>query len=199
MLAYFRPALVLLVLFTLVTGLAYPLAVTGVAQLVFPRQANGSLIEKDGVVLGSRLIGQNFVGARFFAPRPSATSAPDPQDAAKTIDAPYNAANSSGSNLGPTSKTLVERVAAAVKAKQEAGWALPVPVDAVTASASGLDPEISPANALAQVPAVAKARGLDEGRLRELVMRHIEKPWLDLIGEARLNVLALNLALDELK
>lgn len=199
MLKHFRPALVLLVLFTLLTGVAYPLAVTGVAQLAFPRQANGSLIEKGGVTIGSTLIGQNFVSPRYFAPRPSATSAPDPQDAAKTIDAPYNAANSSGSNLGPTSKTLVDRVAAAVKSRQEAGWSLPIPVDAATTSASGLDPDISPANALAQIPAVAKARGVDEAKLRDLVAQHIEKRWLDLIGEPRVNVLALNLALDELK
>lgn len=199
MLVHFRPAFVLLVLFTLLTGLAYPLAVTGVAQIVFPRQANGSLIEKDGAVVGSGLIGQNFSSARYFAPRPSATSAPDPQDATKTVDAPYNAANSSGSNLGPTSKTLVDRVAAAVKSRQDAGWSLPVPVDAVTASASGLDPEISPANAFAQVPAVAKARGFDEAKIRELVAQNIETRWLDLIGEPRINVLALNLALDELK
>lgn len=199
MLSHFRPAFVLLVLFTILTGLAYPLAVTGVAQLVFPHQANGSPVLSEGVVVGSRLIGQNFASARYFAPRPSATSAPDPQDATKTVDAPYNAANSSGSNLGPTSKALVDRVAAAVKSRQDAGWSLPVPVDAVTASASGLDPEISPANAFAQVPAVAKARGIDEAKLRELVAQNIEKRWLDLIGEPGVNVLALNLALDELK
>jgi K+-transporting ATPase ATPase C chain len=199
MLSHFRPALVLLLLFTALTGLVYPLAVTGVAALALPFQAKGSLILRDGQLVGSALIGQNFASETYFQPRPSATSTPDPNDASKTLDAPYNAANSSGSNLGPTSKALIDRVSAAADAKRAAGWQNPLPADALTTSASGLDPDISPQNALAQVPGVARARGLEEAKVRALVMAHLQNRWLGLIGEPRANVLALNLALDALK
>ena len=199
MLQHIRPAIVLLVLFSALTGLVYPLLVTGVAQLALPRQANGSLIEKDGKVVGSALIGQNFTSDRYFHPRPSATTDTDPNDSTKTIDAPYNAANSSGSNLGPTSQKLVDRVKAAVDAWRAKAGPGPVPADAVTTSASGLDPDISPDNAFAQAPSVAKARGLDEAKVRALVEQAVEKPAFGLIGEPRVNVLRLNLALDQLK
>ncbi len=199
MLQHLRPAVVLLVLFSALTGLVYPLAVTGIAQVAMPRQANGSLIEKRGVVVGSALIGQNFKTDRYFHPRPSATTDTDPNDATKTIDAPYNAANSTGSNLGPTSQKLVDRVKAGVEAWRAMAGAGPVPADAVTTSASGLDPDVSPETALAQVASVAKARGLDETRVRELVEASVEKPFFGLIGEPRVNILRLNLALDQLK
>ena len=199
MLSHFRPALVLLLLFTALTGLAYPLAITGVAALALPFQAGGSLIVRDATLVGSALIGQNFASEKYFQPRPSATSAPDPNDATKTVDAPYNAANSSGSNLGPTSKALIDRVSAAADAKRADGWQNPLPADALTTSASGLDPDITPQNALAQVAGVAKARGLDEAKLRALVAAHERNRWLGLIGEPRVNVLSLNLALDALK
>ncbi len=195
---YLRPAIVLIVLFTALTGLAYPLALTGIAAAFFPYQAGGELISRDGKVVGSALIGQNFASARYFQPRPSATNTPDPKDSSKTIDAPYNADNSSGSNLGPTSKALIDRVKAAVAAKRAAGWTGPIPADAMTTSASGLDPDISPDNALLQAPDVAKARGLDEAKVRDLVQAHIERPKLGVIGEPRVNVLLLNLALDAL-
>ncbi len=199
MLQHLRPAVVLLVLFSALTGLVYPLAVTGIAQIALPRQANGSLIEKDGVVVGSALIGQNFKTDRYFHPRPSATTDTDPNDATKTIDAPYNAANSTGSNLGPTSQKLVDRVKASVEAWRAMAGPAPVPADAVTTSASGLDPHVSPQAALAQVASIAKARGLDEGKVRLLVEAAVEKPFLGLIGEPRVNILRLNLALDQLK
>lgn len=199
MLAHLRPAIVMIVLFTVLTGLAYPLAITSIAQLLLPGKANGSVVERDGKVVGSSLIGQNFTSDRYFHGRPSATSAPDPADAAKTIDAPYNAANSSGSNLGPTSKKLVDRVNAAIEAEFSAGRIAILDADAVTTSASGLDPHISPQFALAQVPAVAKARGLSEDRLRTLVNEHTEERFAGLIGEPRVNVLLLNLALDAIK
>ncbi len=199
MLQHIRPAVVLLVLFSALTGLIYPLAVTGIAQLALPRQANGSLIEKDGVVIGSALIGQNFKTDRYFHPRPSATTDADPNDSTKTIDAPYNAANSSGSNLGPTSQKLIDRVKASVEAWRSRAGSGPVPADAVTTSASGLDPDISPENALAQASAVAKARGLDDARVRALVEASIERPAFGWIGQARVNVLRLNLALDAIK
>ena len=199
MLQYVRPAVVLLLLFTVLTGLVYPLAVTGIAQLAMPRQANGSLIEKNGVVVGSALIGQNFKSDRYFHPRPSATTDTDPNDSSKTIDAPYNAANSSGSNLGPTSKKLIDRVRASVEAWRAVAGPGPVPADAVTTSASGLDPDVSPEAALAQVGSVAKARGLDESKVRQLVEASIEKPFLGLIGELRVDILRLNLALDRLQ
>jgi K+-transporting ATPase ATPase C chain len=199
MLQHIRPAVVLLVLLSALTGLVYPLVVTGVAQLALPRQANGSLIEKDGVVVGSALIGQNFKTDRYFHPRPSATTDTDPNDASKTVDAPYNAASSSGSNLGPTSQKLVDRIKASVAAWRAVAGSGPVPADAVTTSGSGLDPDISPQNAFAQVAAVAKARALDEARVRALVETSIERPAFGWIGEPRVNVLQLNLALDRLK
>jgi len=198
MLNQLRPAIVLLSLLTLITGVAYPLAMTGVAQLAFPEKANGSLVERNGVVVGSALIGQNFVSDRYFHGRPSATTAADPADPTKTIDAPYNAANSMGSNLGPTSKKLVDRVSATIESEFAAGRIDVVAADAATTSGSGLDPHISPQYALAQVEGVAKARGLDEARVRKLVEERAEPRWLGLIGEPRVNVLALNLALDSL-
>jgi K+-transporting ATPase ATPase C chain len=196
MLRQLRPAVVLLILLSALTGLLYPLAITGIAQAVMPHRANGSLVGKAGAPVGSVLIGQNFASDRYFHGRPSATQGPDPADASKTVDAPYNADNSTGSNLGPTSQKLVDRVKADVEAKRAAGWAAPIPADAVTTSASGLDPEISPATAFAEVPAVAKARGLPEEKVREMVAAHVKGRALGLIGEPRVNVLQLNLALD---
>jgi K+-transporting ATPase ATPase C chain len=199
MLKQIRPAIVMMVVLTVLTGLIYPLAMTGIAQLVFPRQANGSLIEKDGKVIGSELIGQNFTKLEYFHGRPSATTEPDPKDPAKSVSAPYNAANSSGSNAGPTAKSLVERVQADAKALKEENPNVPVPIDLVTTSASGLDPEISPAAALFQVPRVAKARGRDEADIRRLVQLNTEIRTFGVIGEPRVNVLRLNMALDALK
>ena len=196
---HIRPAIVMIVLMTLITGLAYPLAMTGIARVVFPYQANGSLFEKDGKVIGSALIGQNFTSEKYFHGRPSATTEPDPKDATKTIPVPYAADNSGGSNLGPTSKALVDRVKtdAAVLAKENPGT--PIPVDLVTTSASGLDPDITPAGAYFQVPRVAKARGLPEEQVRDLVAQHIDGRLFGLIGEPVVNVLQLNMALDALK
>jgi potassium-transporting ATPase KdpC subunit len=199
MLSHLRASLVMVTLLSILTGLLYPLAVTGLAQLAFSAKANGSLIERDGKILGSELIGQNFVSERYFHGRPSATSAPDPADPAKTVDAPYNAANSSGSNLGPTSKKLVERVGAAIEAGVAEGRLWEVPADAVTTSGSGLDPHISPAYALTQIPAVAKARNISEARLRTLVEEQIEPRLVGIVGEPRVNVLLLNLAIDRLE
>ena len=199
MLVHLRPALVLLVLFTLVTGLVYPFAVTGIAQGLMPANANGSLIVRDGKVVGSALIGQAFVAPRYFHPRSSATSAADPQDPSKTVDAPYNAASSSGSNLGPLNGKLIDRVKADIEALRAAGVTGPIPPDMVTTSASGLDPHISPENALAQVPRVAAARNLGADRVRQLVEAHVEGRSLGLVGERRVNVLGLNLALDALR
>ena len=196
MLSHLRPALVLFVLLTALTGLAYPLAMTGAAQALFPAQARGSLIEKDGHVIGSALIGQNFGSEKYFHGRPSATTDTDPNDASKTVPAPYNAANSAGSNLGPTSKAMIDRVAADTAKLKAENPDAPVPVELVTTSASGLDPQISPAAALFQVPRVARARGLDETQLRALVDEHTKGRWLGLLGEPVINVLALNLALD---
>jgi potassium-transporting ATPase KdpC subunit len=196
MLSQIRPAFVLLFLLTLVTGFAYPLAITGVAQLAFPAQANGSVIERGGVVVGSALIGQNFSGDGYFHARPSATSAPDPANPDKSVDAPYNAAASSGSNLGPTSKKLIERVNATIESEFAAGRIDIVAADAATTSGSGLDPHISPQYALAQVAGVARARKLSEARVRALVEEHVEGRALGLFGEPRVNVLMLNLALD---
>jgi K+-transporting ATPase ATPase C chain len=191
MLNLIRPAFVLLVALSALTGLAYPLAITGIAQVALKGTADGSLVTRDGVVVGSSLIGQNFATTKYFQSRPSATQAPDPKDASKTVDAPYNAANSTGSNLGPTSQKLMDRVKASTQ-----GAKAPVPADAVTTSASGLDPHISPENALSQVEAVAAARGAPVDKVRALVESHVEGRALALIGEPRVNVLALNLALD---
>ena len=196
MLKELRPAIVLAILLTVITGFVYPLGMTGLAGVLFPRQAQGSLIEKDGVVIGSELIGQNFTGDGYFHGRPSATTAPDPADATKTVPAPYNAANSGGSNLGPTNKALIERVQGDIESLKKENPSAPVPVDLVTTSASGLDPHISPEAALFQVPRVAKARGLPEESLRRLVGEHTEPRTLGLFGEPRVNVLKLNLALD---
>ena len=191
-----RPAIVFVIALTLITGLLYPLAITGLAQVLFPTQANGSLVQKGGTVVGSTSIGQAFADAKYFHGRPSATNAPDSKDATKTVDAPYNAANSMGSNLGPTNKALIDRVKGEVdKLKQENSKA-PVPIDLVTTTASGLDPHISPEAAFFQVPRVAKARNLPEDRLRQLVDQHIEGRTFGILGEPRVNVLALNLALD---
>jgi potassium-transporting ATPase KdpC subunit len=199
MLKEIRPAIVMMVLFTVLTGLIYPLAMTGIAQLVFPRQANGSLIEKDKKVIGSELIGQNFTEDKYFHGRPSATTDTDPKDSTKTVPAPYNAANSSGSNAGPTAKSLIERVQGDVDKLKAENPNTAVPVDLVTTSASGLDPDITPAAALFQVPRVAKARGLPEAKVRDLVTQSVEGRFLGLIGERRVNVLRLNMALDALR
>ncbi len=196
MLDQIRPALVMIIGLSLLTGLAYPLGMTGLARLVFPAQANGSLIERDGQVIGSSLIGQNFTAEKYFHGRPSATTAADPADPSKSVPAPYNAANSSGANAGPTAKALVERVTADVEALKAENPGAPVPLDLVTTSASGLDPDVSPAAALFQVPRVAKARGLAPERVASLVAEHTQGRWLGLIGEPRVNVLSLNLALD---
>jgi K+-transporting ATPase ATPase C chain len=185
--AQLRPALTSLLIFTVLTGIAYPLAVTGIAQVVFPAQANGSLVVRDGTVVGSALIGQPFDAPRYFWGRPSATS-----------PFAYNAGASSGSNLSPTNPALIAAVQARVDALHAAdpGNTVPVPVDLVTASGSGLDPHISPAAALYQVPRVARARNLSPDTVRALIERHTEGRWLGILGEPRINVLALNLALD---
>jgi K+-transporting ATPase ATPase C chain len=196
MLKEIRPAIVILVALTLITGLAYPLAITGIAGVLFPHQAQGSLIERDGMVVGSELIGQVFTDDKYFHGRPSATNTPDPNDPTKNVDAPYNAANSGGSNLGPTSKTLADRLQGDVDKLKTENPASAVPVDLVTTSASGLDPHISPAAALFQVPRIAKARNLSEDRVRELAQAQTEGRFLGLLGEPRVNVLALNLELD---
>jgi K+-transporting ATPase ATPase C chain len=196
MLRHIRPALVLLIGFSLLTGLAYPYAITGIAQLVFPYQANGSLVERDGKVIGSLLIGQNFTGEKYFHPRPSATTEPDPKDATKTIPVPYAADNSAGSNLGPTAKALVDRVKDDVAKLKAENPNAPVPGDLVTTSASGLDPDISPAGADFQVPRVAKARGLSQDQVRAIVAAQTSPRLLGVFGEPHVNVLALNLALD---
>ena len=195
MLLQFRPALVLVVLFTLLTGLALPLGFVGAARAVFPFQSGGSLVERDGKVVGSALLGQSFAADKYFAGRPSATTDTDPADSTKTVPAPYNAGNSGASNTGPTSKALVDRVTADV----EKAGAKPVPGDMLTTSASGLDPHISPANADRQVARVATARGLPPDRVRGLVAENTSGRLLGLIGEPRVNVLALNLALDAAK
>jgi potassium-transporting ATPase KdpC subunit len=196
MLREIRPAILVLVVLTLITGLAYPLAMTGIAGVIFPKQAQGSLIEKDGKVIGSELIGQDFKEDKYFHGRPSATVAPDPTDPSKTVPAPYNAANSGGSNLGPTSKALADRLKEDVEKLKVENPNTPVPVDLVTTSGSGLDPDISPEAALFQVPRVAKARNLAEDRVRQLVTENTKGRLAGLLGEPRVNVLALNLALD---
>ncbi len=198
MLREIRPAIVVLVALTLITGLAYPLAMTGIAKIVFNHQAEGSLIERDGKLVGSALIGQEFKSDKYFHGRPSATTAPDPADPTKTVSAPYNAANSGGSNLGPSNKALIERVQADLDKLKTENPAAPVPADLVTTSASGLDPDISPEAAYFQVPRVARARNLAEDKVRQLVSRHVEEQFLGLLGEPRVNVLLLNLALDRL-
>ena len=198
MMKQLRPAITMIVLMTALTGLAYPLAMTGIAELVFPHQAAGSLIERGGKVIGSELIGQNFAAEKYFHGRPSATTDTDPNDATKTVPAPYNAANSGGSNNGPTSKALIDRVKGDAATLAAQNPAAPVPVDLVTTSASGLDPDVTPAAALFQVPRVAKARNLPEDRVRQLVAEHTKGRLLGIIGEPRVNVLALNMALDAL-
>src|SRR5215471_9841122 len=196
MLREIRPAIILVVALTLITGLAYPLAMTAIAGAIFPKQAQGSLIERDGKVVGSALIGQEFKDDRYFHGRPSATTAPDPNDSTKTVPAPYNAANSGGSNLGPTSKALNDRIKDDVEKLKAENPSMPVPVDLVTTSGSGLDPDISPDAALFQVPRVAKARNLPEDKVRQLVTDNTQGRFGGLLGEPRVNVLALNLALD---
>ena len=196
MLKEIRPAIIVVVVLTLITGLAYPLAMTALAGVIFPKQAQGSLIEKDGKVVGSALIGQEFKDDKYFHGRPSATTAPDPANSTKTVPAPYNGANSGGSNLGPTSKALADRVKDDVDKLKAENPSMPVPIDLVTTTASGLDPDISPEGALFQVPRVAKARNLPEDAVRKLVEQKIEGRLAGLLGEPRVNVLALNLALD---
>ncbi|WP_271023653.1 K(+)-transporting ATPase subunit C [Rhizobium sp. RCAM05973] len=196
MLKQIRPAIVMIVVTTAVTGLLYPIAMTGAAQALFPHQANGSLVEKDGKVIGSTLIGQNFATDRYFHGRPSATTAADPNDATKSIAAPYNAANSVGSNLGPTSASLITRIKGDVATLQAQNPNMPVPMDLVTTSGSGLDPDISPDDAYFQIPRVAKARNMDEAKLRTIVDAAVEGRELGVLGEPVVNVLALNQALD---
>jgi len=196
MLREIRPAIILLVALTLITGLMYPLAMTGLAQVLFPSQANGSMIVRDGKVVGSALIGQQFTDDKYFHGRPSATNTPDPKDATKTVDAPYNAANSGGSNLGPTNKALIDRVKGDVEKLKAENPSAQVPIDLVTTTGGGLDPHISPEAAFFQVPRVAKARNMSEERVRQLVDQHIEGRTLGLLGEPRVSVLALNMALD---
>lgn len=197
MLTQLRPALVLIVLLTLLTGLGYPLAITGIAEVLFPRQAQGSLVEKDGKVVGSALIAQAFTSDKYFHPRPSATVAPDPKDATKTVSAPFNAQNSGASNYGPSSKAMIDRIKSDADKLKAENPGTPVPQDLVTTSASGLDPDISPEAALFQVPRVAKARNLSPDKVRALVEAHTERRELGLFGEPRVNVLELNMALDK--
>jgi len=196
MLREIRPAIVFIIALTVITGLIYPLAITGIAGVIFPDQAKGSFIERDGKVVGSALIGQNFVSDKYFHGRPSAISGPDPKDPSKTVPTPYDATNSSASNLGPTSKALSDRIAGDIAKLKAENPNAPVPADLVTTSASGLDPDISPDAAFFQVPRVAKARNLPEDKVRELVNGQIAGRLLGIIGEPHVNVLALNLALD---
>jgi len=198
MLKEIRPAILMIVVMTIITGLIYPLGMTGIAQLAFPHQANGSLVVQNGKVVGSQLIGQNFASDKYFHGRLSATTEPDPKDPSKTISVPYAADNSSGSNLGPTSKALVDQVQDASAALAKENPNASVPVDLVTNSASGLDPDITPAAALFQVPSVAKARNLPEDKVRALVEAHITPRTFGILGEPHVNVLELNLALDAL-
>jgi K+-transporting ATPase ATPase C chain len=196
MLKQIRPAIVMIVVMTAITGLIYPLGITGLAQLIFPHQANGSLIQRGDTAIGSELIGQNFTSDKYFHGRPSATSEPDPNDSTKTVATPYAADNSAGSNLGPTAQPLIDRVKDDAAKLHAENPAAPVPVDLVTTSASGLDPDITPAGALFQVPRVAKARGMSEDALTKLVADHTVERTFGVLGEPRVNVLALNLALD---
>jgi K+-transporting ATPase ATPase C chain len=198
MLRQIRPAIMMIVVMTVITGLIYPLAMTGIAQLVFPHQANGSLVEKDGKVIGSELIGQNFTDDKYFHGRPSATTEPDPNDPSKTVPTPYAADNSGGSNLGPTSQALIDRVKDDAEKLKAENPSTPIPVDLVTTSGSGLDPDITPAAAEFQVSRVAKARGLPREKVRALVAEMTEDRTLGILGEKRVNVLKLNLALDAL-
>jgi potassium-transporting ATPase KdpC subunit len=198
MLREIRPAIVILIALTLITGLVYPLAMTGIAQVAFPRLAQGSLIVRDGKVVGSALIGQEFKSDKYFHGRPSATTAPDPSDPTKSVSAPYNAANSGGSNLGPSNKALIDRVQGDIDALKKENPSAPVPIDLVTTSGSGLDPHISPEAAYFQVPRVANARNLSEDKVRQLVSEHVEERFLGVLGEPRVNVLLLNIALDRL-
>ena len=198
MLRQIRPAIMMIVVMTIITGLIYPLGMTGIAQLVFPHQAFGSLIAKDSKVIGSELFGQNFAGDKYFHARPSATTDTDPNDPTKTVPAPYNAANSGGSNLGPTSQVLVDRIKDDTKKLQAENPSTPIPIDLVTTSASGLDPDITPAAAEFQVPRVAKARNLSPDKVRTLVAEMTQDRFLGILGEKRVNVLKLNLALDQL-
>ncbi len=197
MLKEIRPAIVLVLGLTIITGLVYPLVMTGIAGVLFPYQAQGSLIEKDGKVIGSELIGQQFASDKYFHGRPSATLGPDPSDSSKTTGIPYNAANSGGSNLGPTNKALIDRVTGDVNKLKQENPSAQVPIDLVTTSGSGLDPHISPAAAYFQVPRVAKARNMAENAVRNLVAEHIEERTLGVVGEPHVNVLELNLALDK--
>jgi potassium-transporting ATPase KdpC subunit len=197
MLKEIRPAIILLLGLTIITGFIYPLAITGIAEVIFPHQAQGSLIEKDGKVIGSELIGQEFTSDKYFHGRPSATLGPDPKDPSKTVSVPYNAVNSMGSNLGPTNKALIDRIKGDVDTLKAENPSAQVPIDLVTTSGSGLDPDISPEAAYFQVPRIAKARNLSENTLQALVAEHIEGRTLGLFGEPRVNVLELNLALDK--
>ena len=196
MLRHIRPTLVMLIGFSVLTGIAYPLTITGIAQMAFPWQANGSLLERDGKVVGSALIGQDFTGETYFHPRPSATTGPDPKDATKTVPAPYAANNSIGSNLGPTSKALVDRVKDDIGKLKAERPDLPVPGDLVTTSASGLDPDISPDAAAFETPRVAKARGMTPDQVGAIVAAHTTPRLLGVFGAPHVNVLALNMALD---
>jgi potassium-transporting ATPase KdpC subunit len=196
MLREIRPAIVFIVALTLITGVVYPFAITGIAQVIFPYKAQGSLVERDGKVVGSALLGQEFTSEAYFHGRPSATTAPDPNDSTKTVPAPYNAANSGGSNLGPTSKALIERIQGDIEKLKLENPSAQVPADLVTTSGSGVDPHISPEAALFQVPRVAKVRNLPENRLRQLVAENTSDRFVGLLGEPRVNVLELNLALD---
>ena len=202
MFQFLVPALRASLILCVLLGLAYPLGVTGLTQLFFPYQANGSLIETDGRVIGSRLIGQQWSGPEWFHGRPSATTDTDPQDPTKTIPAPYNAANSGGSNLGPTSRVLIERLIADRKTLDQAEPELtgkPIPADMLTTSASGLDPDISPAYAALQVRRVAAARGITEERISAVLARHITGRTFGIFGEPRVNVLELNLDLQNIR
>jgi potassium-transporting ATPase KdpC subunit len=196
MLREIRPAILVLLLLTAITGLAYPLVITEIAGAIFPKQAQGSLIVRDGKVVGSELIGQEFKSDKYFHGRPSATTAPDPADSSKTVPQPYNAANSGGSNLGPTSKALNDRIKEDVDKLKAENPGASVPVDLVTTSGSGLDPDISPEGALFQVPRIAKVRNMPEDKVRQLVSENTSGRLIGIFGEPRVNVLALNLALD---
>jgi len=201
MIQYFKQAILVTLVLTVLCGLGYSLAMTGLAEVIFPSQAHGSLIERDGKVVGSALIGQNFTGPEYFHPRPSAISGTDPKDPTKTVPTPYDAGNSAASNAAPTSKGMIDDVTGRVDAlkKENPDATGPIPVDLVTTSGSGLDPDISPAAAAYQVPRVAAARGSTVADIARLVEANTAGRTLGVLGEARVNVLRLNLALDELK